>query len=161
MRGWRVGRPASSAGEQAPRQWHAPSALIGLKTVEVQGALQSPPLHGHSEDPGRTLHCWWGTVQGRPAAGMGRAAETHQFTVGMRECGGGQGPPSHQLSPTLSPAVGYAISTGLVLIGTGSSVRLDKELDLAVKNMVEISNSQPLTQRERLHVSAVEAFARG
>ncbi|XP_053775709.1 tetratricopeptide repeat protein 38 isoform X3 [Desmodus rotundus] len=57
--------------------------------------------------------------------------------------------------------MGHAISTGLVLIGTGSSVRLDKELDLAVKNMVEISNSQPLTQRERLHVSAVEAFARG
>ncbi|KAF6122383.1 tetratricopeptide repeat domain 38 [Phyllostomus discolor] len=58
-------------------------------------------------------------------------------------------------------AMGHAISTGLVLIGTGSSVRLDKELDLAVKNMVEISNRQPLTQRERLHVSAVEAFARG
>ncbi|KAF6122382.1 tetratricopeptide repeat domain 38 [Phyllostomus discolor] len=57
--------------------------------------------------------------------------------------------------------MGHAISTGLVLIGTGSSVRLDKELDLAVKNMVEISNRQPLTQRERLHVSAVEAFARG
>ncbi|KAM5333436.1 tetratricopeptide repeat protein 38 isoform 1-T1 [Glossophaga mutica] len=58
-------------------------------------------------------------------------------------------------------AMGHAISTGLVLIGTGSSVRLDAKLDLAVKNMVEISNSQPLTQRERLHVSAVEAFARG
>ncbi|XP_045690889.1 tetratricopeptide repeat protein 38 isoform X1 [Phyllostomus hastatus] len=58
-------------------------------------------------------------------------------------------------------AMGHAISTGLVLIGTGSSVRLDKELDLAVKNMVEISNRQPLTPRERLHVSAVEAFARG
>ncbi|XP_045690890.1 tetratricopeptide repeat protein 38 isoform X2 [Phyllostomus hastatus] len=57
--------------------------------------------------------------------------------------------------------MGHAISTGLVLIGTGSSVRLDKELDLAVKNMVEISNRQPLTPRERLHVSAVEAFARG
>uniref|UniRef100_A0A671ELI3 Tetratricopeptide repeat protein 38 n=1 Tax=Rhinolophus ferrumequinum TaxID=59479 RepID=A0A671ELI3_RHIFE len=58
-------------------------------------------------------------------------------------------------------AMGHAISNGLVLIGTGSSVRLDKELDLAVKNMVEISKTQPLTQRERLHVSAVETFAKG
>lgn len=57
--------------------------------------------------------------------------------------------------------MGHAISNGLVLIGTGSSVRLDKELDLAVKHMVEISEAQPLTQRERLHVSAVEAFAKG
>lgn len=57
--------------------------------------------------------------------------------------------------------MGHAISNGLVLIGTGSSVRLDKELDLAVKNMVEISKTQPLTQREWLHVSAVETFAKG
>lgn len=73
----------------------------------------------------------------------------------------GWGPLNHQLTPTLPPAMGHAISNGLVLIGTGSSVRLDKELDLAVKNMVEISQSQPLTQRERLHVSAVETFAKG
>lgn len=58
-------------------------------------------------------------------------------------------------------AMGHAISAGLALIGTGSSVRLDQELDLSVKNMVEVSNRQPLTRRERLHVSAVEAFARG
>ncbi|KAJ8791808.1 hypothetical protein J1605_020530 [Eschrichtius robustus] len=58
-------------------------------------------------------------------------------------------------------ALGHAIANGLILIGTGSSVRLDKELDLAVKTMVEISKAQPLTQRERLHVSAVETFAKG
>ncbi|XP_059969091.1 tetratricopeptide repeat protein 38 [Mesoplodon densirostris] len=58
-------------------------------------------------------------------------------------------------------ALGHAIANGLILIGTGSSVRLDKELDLAVKTMVEISKTQPLTQRERLHVSAVETFAKG
>lgn len=57
--------------------------------------------------------------------------------------------------------MGHVIANGLVLIGTGSSVRLDKELDLAVKSMGELSRSQPLTQRERLHVSAVEAFAKG
>lgn len=58
-------------------------------------------------------------------------------------------------------AMGHAISNGLVLIGTGSSVRLDRELALAVRNMVEMSKAQPLTPRERLHVSAVEAFAKG
>uniref|UniRef100_A0A2I2ZC15 Tetratricopeptide repeat protein 38 n=1 Tax=Gorilla gorilla gorilla TaxID=9595 RepID=A0A2I2ZC15_GORGO len=57
--------------------------------------------------------------------------------------------------------MGHAIATGLVLIGTGSSVKLDKELDLAVKTMVEISRTQPLTRREQLHVSAVETFANG
>ncbi|XP_059043266.1 tetratricopeptide repeat protein 38 isoform X2 [Mustela lutreola] len=58
-------------------------------------------------------------------------------------------------------AMGHAIANGLVLIGTGSSVRLDRELDQAVKTMVEVSQTQPLTQRERLHVSAVETFAKG
>ncbi|KAM5289423.1 tetratricopeptide repeat protein 38 [Ctenodactylus gundi] len=58
-------------------------------------------------------------------------------------------------------AMGHAISNGLVLVGTGSSVSLDKELDLAVKTMVDISKTQPLTPREQLHVSAVETFAQG
>lgn len=58
-------------------------------------------------------------------------------------------------------AMGHAISNGLVLIGTGSSVKLDKDLDLAVKTMVELSQSQTLTPREQLHVSAVEMFAKG
>ncbi|KAK7803568.1 hypothetical protein U0070_004204, partial [Myodes glareolus] len=58
-------------------------------------------------------------------------------------------------------AMGHAIANGLVLIGTGSSVKLDKDLDLAVKTMVEVSQSQTLTPREQLHVSAVETFAKG
>lgn len=57
--------------------------------------------------------------------------------------------------------MGHAIANGLVLIGTGSSVHLDQELALAVRNMVEMSKAQPLTPREQLHVSAVEAFAKG
>ncbi|XP_004642461.1 tetratricopeptide repeat protein 38 [Octodon degus] len=57
--------------------------------------------------------------------------------------------------------MGHVISNGLMLIGTGSTVRLDKELDLAVKTMVEISKTQPLTPREKLHVAAVETFAKG
>uniref|UniRef100_A0A8D1IWL3 Tetratricopeptide repeat protein 38 n=1 Tax=Sus scrofa TaxID=9823 RepID=A0A8D1IWL3_PIG len=58
-------------------------------------------------------------------------------------------------------AMGHAIANGLVLIGTGNSVRLDRELDLAMAKMVEISKTQPLTQREQLHVAAVETFAKG
>ncbi|XP_051016106.1 tetratricopeptide repeat protein 38-like [Acomys russatus] len=58
-------------------------------------------------------------------------------------------------------AMGHAISNGLVLIGTGSSVKLDKNLDQAVKTMVEVSRTQTLTPREQLHVSAVEMFAEG
>lgn len=73
----------------------------------------------------------------------------------------GLGRLNHQLFPNLSPAMGHALSNGLMLIGTGSSVKLDKELDLAVKNMVALSKTQPLTQREQLHVSAVETFAKG
>lgn len=57
--------------------------------------------------------------------------------------------------------MGHAISAGLRLIGTGSSRQLDKELDLAVKTMVDVSKAQALTQREQLHVSAVETFANG
>lgn len=68
---------------------------------------------------------------------------------------------NHQRFSNLPPVMGHAIATGLVLIGTGSSVKLDKELDLAVKTMVEISRTQPLTRREQLHVSAVETFANG
>lgn len=58
-------------------------------------------------------------------------------------------------------AMGLAISNGLVLVGTGTSVKLDKDLDLAVKTMVELSQTQNLTPREQLHVSAVETFAKG
>ncbi|XP_060110128.1 tetratricopeptide repeat protein 38 [Heteronotia binoei] len=57
--------------------------------------------------------------------------------------------------------MGHVIANGLTLIGTGSSVRLDKKLDGAIKKMLVLSQSQPLTEREKLHVSAVELFANG
>ncbi|XP_053799322.1 tetratricopeptide repeat protein 38 isoform X1 [Vidua chalybeata] len=57
--------------------------------------------------------------------------------------------------------MGHVIANGLELIGTGRTVRLDKELDSAVRAMVVLSKSQPLTERERLHVSALDMFARG
>ncbi|KAH0616378.1 hypothetical protein JD844_027423, partial [Phrynosoma platyrhinos] len=58
-------------------------------------------------------------------------------------------------------SMGHVIANGLILIGTGSSVRLDRELDEAIKKMVALSQSQPLTEREKLHVSALELFAKG
>uniref|UniRef100_A0A8C3MM10 Uncharacterized protein n=1 Tax=Geospiza parvula TaxID=87175 RepID=A0A8C3MM10_GEOPR len=57
--------------------------------------------------------------------------------------------------------MGHVIANGLELIGTGRTVRLDRELDSAVRAMVALSKSQPLTERERLHVSALDVFARG
>ncbi|NXP35530.1 TTC38 protein, partial [Leiothrix lutea] len=57
--------------------------------------------------------------------------------------------------------MGHVIANGLELIGTGRSVRLDKELESAVGAMVALSQSQALTERERLHVSALDVFARG
>ncbi|XP_070611355.1 tetratricopeptide repeat protein 38 [Erythrolamprus reginae] len=57
--------------------------------------------------------------------------------------------------------MGHVMANGLSLIGTGSSVRLDKKLDDAIKAMVSLSHSQPLSEREKMHVSAVELFARG
>lgn len=62
---------------------------------------------------------------------------------------------------TLSAVMGHVIANGLVLIGTGSSPRLDRKLDGAIKKMVALSQSQPLTEREKLHVSALELFANG
>lgn len=60
-----------------------------------------------------------------------------------------------------SVAMGHVIANGLELIGTGSSVRLNKELDSAMRTMMMLSKSQPLTERERLHVSALDMFASG
>ncbi|KAM6137919.1 LOW QUALITY PROTEIN: tetratricopeptide repeat protein 38 [Pterocles gutturalis] len=57
--------------------------------------------------------------------------------------------------------MGHVIANGLQLIGTGSSVRLNKELDSAMRTMMMLSKSQPLTEREKLHVSALDMFARG
>ncbi|NXY87846.1 TTC38 protein, partial [Alcedo cyanopectus] len=57
--------------------------------------------------------------------------------------------------------MGHVIANGLELIGTGRSVRLDGELGSALAAMLALSKSQPLTQRERLHVSALDMFARG
>uniref|UniRef100_A0A8D0H3C8 Tetratricopeptide repeat protein 38 n=1 Tax=Sphenodon punctatus TaxID=8508 RepID=A0A8D0H3C8_SPHPU len=71
------------------------------------------------------------------------------------EEGGGGG----DSSPGFS--MGHAIANGLALMSGESSPRFNKELDNAVKSMVELSKSQPLTEREKLHVSALEILASG
>lgn len=60
-----------------------------------------------------------------------------------------------------SVAMGHVIANGLELIGAGSSVRLNKELDSAMRTMMMLSKSQPLTEREKLHVSALDMLASG
>ncbi|XP_031794403.1 tetratricopeptide repeat protein 38 [Sarcophilus harrisii] len=57
--------------------------------------------------------------------------------------------------------MGHVIANGLALIGTGTSVALDPGLRLSMETMVELSRKQLLTEREKLHVMAVEMFAKG
>ncbi|XP_029010210.1 tetratricopeptide repeat protein 38 isoform X2 [Betta splendens] len=57
--------------------------------------------------------------------------------------------------------MGHVITTGLELVATTSSTRLDKRLASAVKRTVELANSQDISPREKLHVQAMELFSRG
>uniref|UniRef100_A0A8C2I340 Tetratricopeptide repeat domain 38 n=1 Tax=Cyprinus carpio TaxID=7962 RepID=A0A8C2I340_CYPCA len=57
--------------------------------------------------------------------------------------------------------MGHVISTGLELVGTGSSVLRDERLASAVRRTLELANTQELTSRERNHVKAVELFSKG
>ncbi|KAM4618155.1 tetratricopeptide repeat protein 38 [Polymixia lowei] len=57
--------------------------------------------------------------------------------------------------------MGHVISTGLELVGTGSSVRLNERLASAVRRTVELAAAQEITPRERLHVRAMELFSHG
>uniref|UniRef100_A0A3P9QAM7 Tetratricopeptide repeat protein 38 n=2 Tax=Poecilia reticulata TaxID=8081 RepID=A0A3P9QAM7_POERE len=57
--------------------------------------------------------------------------------------------------------MGHVISTGLELIATTSSPRLDERLASAVRRTVELASSQDISPREKLHAKAVELFSRG
>lgn len=57
--------------------------------------------------------------------------------------------------------MGHVISTGLELVGTTSSPRVDERLASAVTRTLELANSQDITPREKLHVKAVELFSHG
>ncbi|XP_060779679.1 tetratricopeptide repeat protein 38 isoform X2 [Neoarius graeffei] len=57
--------------------------------------------------------------------------------------------------------MGHVISTGLQLVGTGSSVLRDQRLADAVRKTVDLARSQELTAREKQHVKAMELFSKG
>lgn len=57
--------------------------------------------------------------------------------------------------------MGHVISTGLELVGTTSSTRLNERLASAVRRTVALANSQDITRREQLHVKAMELFSHG
>ncbi|XP_048405338.1 tetratricopeptide repeat protein 38 isoform X2 [Stegostoma tigrinum] len=57
--------------------------------------------------------------------------------------------------------MGQVLINGIELIGTGNSIRLDKDLDTAVKKMVGLAKTQGITERERLHVEALDLFSKG
>uniref|UniRef100_A0A8C6SYQ8 Tetratricopeptide repeat protein 38 n=1 Tax=Neogobius melanostomus TaxID=47308 RepID=A0A8C6SYQ8_9GOBI len=57
--------------------------------------------------------------------------------------------------------MGHVISTGLDLVGTTTSPRLNERLSSAVRRTVELAQSQELTPRERIHVKAMQLFSQG
>uniref|UniRef100_A0A8C3A2V7 Tetratricopeptide repeat domain 38 n=1 Tax=Cyclopterus lumpus TaxID=8103 RepID=A0A8C3A2V7_CYCLU len=56
--------------------------------------------------------------------------------------------------------MGHVITTGLELMSTASSPRLNESLASAVRRTVELATSQVLSPRERLHVKAIERFTK-
>ncbi|CAN2391358.1 tetratricopeptide repeat [Pristimantis euphronides] len=57
--------------------------------------------------------------------------------------------------------MGHVISNGLELIGTGRSPLLDKEFQKELNVMSDLAKTQPLTEREKIHVTALQTFAKG
>ncbi|XP_078252922.1 tetratricopeptide repeat protein 38-like [Rhinoraja longicauda] len=57
--------------------------------------------------------------------------------------------------------MGHVVMNGLDLLGTGRSVLTDRHLDSAVKEMVRLSKARDITERERLHVEALDLFGKG
>ncbi|KAI5623874.1 tetratricopeptide repeat protein 38 isoform X1, partial [Silurus asotus] len=57
--------------------------------------------------------------------------------------------------------MGHVISTGLQLVGTGSSVLRDQMLSSAVRKTVDLASCQELTAREKQHVKAIDLFSKG
>lgn len=57
--------------------------------------------------------------------------------------------------------MGHVISTGLQLVGTGSSVLRDQTLAGAVRKTLDLASCQELTAREKQHVKAIDLFSKG
>nr|XP_057920513.1 tetratricopeptide repeat protein 38-like isoform X2 [Doryrhamphus excisus]XP_057920514.1 tetratricopeptide repeat protein 38-like isoform X2 [Doryrhamphus excisus] len=57
--------------------------------------------------------------------------------------------------------MGHVVSAGVELVGTSTSPRLDERLARIVRTALELAKNQNITQREMLHVKALELFAQG
>ncbi|XP_069105797.1 tetratricopeptide repeat protein 38-like [Argopecten irradians] len=57
--------------------------------------------------------------------------------------------------------MGHVIKNGLEVLGTGRTIRLDKEFDKEIKDMVSLAEANGITDRERKHVNAVRLWAEG
>ncbi|XP_028666075.1 tetratricopeptide repeat protein 38 [Erpetoichthys calabaricus] len=57
--------------------------------------------------------------------------------------------------------MGHILANGLELIGTGHSVTKDKSFACAIQKTLEISKTQSITEREKLHSSAIDMFSKG
>ncbi|XP_069824037.1 tetratricopeptide repeat protein 38 isoform X2 [Dendropsophus ebraccatus] len=57
--------------------------------------------------------------------------------------------------------MGHVMANGLELIGTGRSPTIDQEFAKDLSVMSDLAKTQPLTEWEKLHVAAVETFAKG
>ncbi|XP_059190348.1 tetratricopeptide repeat protein 38 [Centropristis striata] len=75
--------------------------------------------------------------------------------------GGFEGCISAMMQADPNFVMGHVISTGLDLLSTSMSPRVNERLASAVKRTVELGNSQEISPRERLHVKAVDFIARG
>ncbi|KAJ8245410.1 hypothetical protein GJAV_G00270440 [Gymnothorax javanicus] len=75
--------------------------------------------------------------------------------------GGVEGCVSAMLAADPNFVMGHVMRTGLELIGTGTSARINQRLAGDVTRLVELAAAQDLSPREKLHVRAVELFSRG
>ncbi|XP_072256361.1 tetratricopeptide repeat protein 38 [Pyxicephalus adspersus] len=90
-------------------------------------------------------------------------ATIHQYVTWTNDAtiGGIEGCLSKIKAADPNFVMGRVLSNGLELIGTGRSPVLDKELQKDLKTMSDQAKAQSLTEREQLHVSAIETFAKG
>jgi hypothetical protein len=58
--------------------------------------------------------------------------------------------------------MGHVLSNGLELIGTGTNIWKDKNLEQSIENMVKLVEKDPsITDRERKHAAAIQAWSQG
>ncbi|KAM9313003.1 tetratricopeptide repeat protein 38 [Gastrophryne carolinensis] len=90
-------------------------------------------------------------------------ATLHQYVTWTNDAsyGGIEGCLAKMKAADPNFVMGHVLCNGLDLIGTGRSPLIDKEFAGDLKAMTDLAKTQSLTEREQLHVAAVQAFARG